>query len=61
MHLPTRAEVLDDFAATGWTPTFDAMRRTLAVEAEKVREFADECRFWVARRTGSSDPAGSPR
>jgi SAM-dependent methyltransferase len=61
MHLPTRAEVREDFAATGWTPTFDAMRRTLAVEAETVREFADECRFWVARRDGSADPEEEPR
>ncbi len=49
MHLPTRAEVLDDLAATGWTHQFDAMRRALAPEPHAVREFSDECRFWAAR------------
>lgn len=57
MHLPTRAEILDDLAATGWRHAFDALRRSLAVESAAVWEFADECRFWVARRTPS--PAGS--
>lgn len=50
MHLPSRAEILEDFTATGWTPRFDAMRRTLAVESADVRDFSDECRFWVAQR-----------
>ncbi len=50
MHLPTRAEVLEDLAASGWTPVFDAMRRTLAAESQAVRDFSDDCRFWVARR-----------
>ncbi len=56
MHLPTRGEVLDDLAATGWTPCFDAMRRVLAPESEAVRAFSDECRFWVATRTGGARP-----
>jgi len=50
MHLPTRAEVLEDLAASGWTPAFDAMRRTLASESRAVRDFSDDCRFWVAHR-----------
>ena len=50
MHLPTRAEVLDDLAATGWTPQFDAMRRTIAPESAAVRAFSDECRFWLAQK-----------
>ncbi|MBE7540005.1 MAG: class I SAM-dependent methyltransferase [Opitutaceae bacterium] len=48
MHLPTRTEVLEDLAATGWTHVFDEMRRRLARENKPVREFSDECRFWVA-------------
>jgi SAM-dependent methyltransferase len=51
MHLPTQAEVREDLAATGWIRQFDAMRRTLAPESRAVREFSDECRFWVARRS----------
>jgi len=56
MHLPTRREVLEDLAATGWQPRFDAMRRELAVESAAVREFSDECRFWVAERIDPGRP-----
>ena len=50
MHLPDRAEVLADLAATGWTHEFDAMRAEVAKESPAVREFSDECRFWAARK-----------
>jgi SAM-dependent methyltransferase len=50
MHLPDRREVLEDLAVTGWTHEFDAMRAKVAREPRAVREFSDECRFWVARR-----------
>ena len=50
MHLPDRGEILADLAATGWTHEFDALRRELAQESAAVRDFSDECRFWVARR-----------
>jgi len=51
MHLPTRAEVLEDMAATGWTHEHDRTRNELASETPKVRNFSDNCRFWVARKT----------
>lgn len=51
MHLPNRAEILEDLAATGWTHVTDATRNELASETPKVRNFSDNCRFWVARRT----------
>ena len=50
MHLPDRAEILGDLAATGWLHVEDHLRRELAKESDAVREFSDECRFWVARR-----------
>jgi len=50
MHLPDRQEILEDMAATGWTHAFDAMRREIARESRAVRDFSDECRFWVAHR-----------
>lgn len=50
MHLPDRAEILADLAATGWTHAFDAMRHEIARESRAVRDFSDECRFWVAHR-----------
>lgn len=52
MHLPDRAEILADLAATGWAHEFDALRHEVAREPRAVREFSDECRFWAARRPG---------
>jgi SAM-dependent methyltransferase len=50
MHLPDRAEILEDLASTGWAHTFDAMREDVANEKPAVLDFSDECRFWVAHR-----------
>jgi SAM-dependent methyltransferase len=50
MHLPTRAEIMEDLASTGWAHVFDAMRSDLATEPAAVTAFSDECRFWAARR-----------
>ncbi|NBW87892.1 MAG: class I SAM-dependent methyltransferase [Planctomycetia bacterium] len=51
MHLPDRAEILADLAATGWAHEFDAMRTAIARESRAVHDFSDECRFWVARKS----------
>jgi SAM-dependent methyltransferase len=48
MHLPDRREILEDLAATGWRHAFDALRSEVARESKPVRDFSDECRFWVA-------------
>src|SRR3954462_6917829 len=50
MHLPDRAEILADLAATGWRHEFDAMRTEVARESRAVLDFSDECRFWVAQK-----------
>lgn len=50
MHLPDREEILADLSSTGWRHEFDAMRGEIARESKMVRDFSDECRFWVARR-----------
>ena len=50
MPLPARLEVLDDMAATGWAPVHVSTRNELASETPKVRNFSDNCRFWVARK-----------
>jgi SAM-dependent methyltransferase len=50
MHLPDREEVLTDLTATGWTYLESATRNELASETPKVRNFSDNCTFWVARR-----------
>lgn len=49
MHLPDRSEILEDLAATGWAHEEDHLRRDLARESRAVKDFSDECRFWVAR------------
>jgi ubiquinone/menaquinone biosynthesis C-methylase UbiE len=48
MHLPNRTEILEDLAASGWQHHWDKMRREIAREPKAVRDFSDECRFWVA-------------
>ncbi len=50
MHLPDRKEVFEDLAATGWLHVHDRMRDELASETPKVRNFSDNCRFWVTRK-----------
>ena len=50
IHIPDRAEILEDLASTGWRHEADAMRSDLAAESPAVVEFSDDCRFWVARR-----------
>ena len=50
MHLPDRREVLEDLVATGWRFGHTTLRDDLATERLAVREFSDNCRFWVARR-----------
>jgi SAM-dependent methyltransferase len=52
MHLPDRAEVLADLAATGWTHVEDALRNELVKESQAVQDFSDNCRFWVAAKAG---------
>ena len=50
MHLPDRQEVLEDLVTTGWRFEHTTLRDELATERLAVREFSDNCRFWVARK-----------
>jgi len=50
MHLPDRKEIFEDLAATGWLHVNDRTRNELASETPKVRNFSDNCRFWVAKK-----------
>jgi SAM-dependent methyltransferase len=56
MHLPDRAEILADLAATGWCHAYDAMRSDLTRESSAVQDFSDECRFWVAHKINCVTP-----
>jgi len=50
IHIPSRGEVMEDLAATGWTPERDEWRPDLATEDDAVQAFSVDCRFWVVRR-----------
>jgi SAM-dependent methyltransferase len=50
MHLPSRDEMLAEIAATGWIYEYDAMRNDLVRESRAVKDFSDNCRFWLVRR-----------
>ena len=49
MHLPSRDEMLAELVATGWSHEYDIMRNDLARESHAVRDFSDNCRFWLVR------------
>lgn len=51
MHVPTRAEVLEDLASARFEVVEDAMRSSFAQESAAVLDFSEDCRLWVARRS----------
>ncbi len=54
IHSPTQEEVHEDIMAAGFEHVRDVLRQSLGPEPEHVREFSDECRFWVVRRPAST-------
>jgi len=50
IHIPSREEILEDLAATGWRYEIDTDRARLANESQQVHDFSGECRFWVAQK-----------
>lgn len=54
IHSPTCQEVRDDLKAVGFRVESDKLRSQLCHESERVVDFSDECRFWVAQRPVSS-------
>jgi len=50
MHLPCRDEMLAELVATGWSHEYDIMRNDLARESRAVKDFSDNCRFWLVRK-----------
>lgn len=50
MHVPDQTEILEDLEATGFDLVETHLRSDLASESAEVRDFSDECRFWIARR-----------
>ncbi|NBD37849.1 MAG: methyltransferase domain-containing protein [Verrucomicrobia bacterium] len=56
IHVPTVKEVREDLKATGWICEWERPRSALANEPFPVREFSDECRFYLARKCGETGP-----
>ena len=52
IHIPLRPEIHDDIDQTGWEYVSDTPRSLLANEGAAVREFSDDCRFWIVRKPG---------
>lgn len=50
IHIPTRREIMEDIGWAGFTYENDTPRSLLANEPENVREFSDDCRFWIVRK-----------
>ncbi len=50
IHIPDNTEVRQDLKAAGFKIEKDIIRSRLADEPPAVREFSDQCRFWVARK-----------
>lgn len=50
MHVPDTQEIRTDLKDAGFSVEADSLRSTIANEREVVRNFSDECRFWVAKK-----------
>jgi ubiquinone/menaquinone biosynthesis C-methylase UbiE len=50
IHAPSVKEVLNLLAEAGFKVDYHRMRSKIANEPAHVRDFADECRFWVVRK-----------
>jgi len=50
IHVPTPNEVRAALKEAGFKCDSDALRSQIAIESPQVRDFSDECRFWIARK-----------
>jgi len=50
IHVPLSGEIREDLESTGFRVEVDVFRSHVANESEAVREFSDDCRFWVAQK-----------
>ena len=55
IHVPDRSDIQKDLRDTGFLLERDVMRSKVCDESKLVKDFSDECRFWVARKPESSD------
>lgn len=50
VHVPPRQEILDCLQEYGFELIEDIYRPEICEESHSVKEFSDECRFWVSRK-----------
>ena len=50
MHVPTTEELAAMLTGVGFRIEAHALRSALANEPQEVREFSDDCRFWVVQK-----------
>ena len=50
IHVPAKQDIVEDLKTIGFELEVDVLRSQIAAEPESVREFSDECRFWVTRK-----------
>ncbi len=58
IHSTTETEALDLLNSAGFVNVQSWLRRELGNEGPEVRQFSDECRFWKAIKTSSSQIKG---
>jgi len=54
IHVPSIEEIRQDLKARGFKIEADFRRSQIANESSAVREFSDDCRFWIVRKPGHS-------
>lgn len=57
IHVPVREEIHEDLRVAGLELEVDVLRSQLANESAEVRQFSDECRFYIARKPESAEEA----
>ncbi len=60
IHVTTTEEMRADLNEAGWIVEMDSFRSQLANESLLVREFSDECRFWVVRKPEAEAHSSEP-
>ncbi len=50
IHVPNSLDIRKDLKETGFLLERDVLRSRVCEESQTVRDFSDECRFWIARK-----------
>ena len=52
IHVPDTADIRKDLKESGFLLERDVLRSRVCDESQTVKDFSDECRFWIARKPG---------